>query len=404
MANPSIQAEWSTILNEGAVSATATLPAISGTTNGLCLVAFVMYNGAGTCSPPTTVNANGITGQLVSSLGTQTRLSIAVYQFLQADLATISGQTLNSTGGSGSQKSVLVKIIQNARQEVSLNVNTGFTSSGAALSISLSRLTESLTTVIGFTSTVSTNLVYTNPARTGTLTFTSNRRVSYGDQNDTFNTSNTTVTTSGYSAVIAINIAPVSTQSIDSINSGSPIIIGSTGTITYSGFSPAPTSMLVDGDVVTLNLPNFTISPLSDAVSLPRPGVGRSVSLSNGTVSASTTHDVDVASDLDYVELSGTLYTGEFSILPPGAVVGGVMIWSNTIAGAPTGTVIFNDGNWETNLEGSQTLYYISPTGPTQQGTLITGEGGSFESISWIKATSIIIKPFTLIPINLTPF
>lgn len=373
MAAPSHVSEWTNILNEGAIAATATMPSIADGPNLRIDVAFVMYNGGGTCSPPTTVNCNGVTGQLIGSTGTQTRVSIGIYAFFDADAATISGQTLNSTGGSGSQKTVLVRVLQDARQEIPANVNTGYTTSGAALSISLNRLTESLTTVIAFTSSASTSLPMTNPARIGAISLASGRRVSYGYQNDSLGTSNSGVTSSGYTAAIAINNPSVSLQSIDSVNGGNPLIPGSTGTWTTSGFSPDVNAGSIDGVALTgVTSSGYSIPDYADEQQVPRPG-SRTILASNGTQSDTESVPVGVISGYDYQTLSGTLNTGNYSVIQgfsPAAVSGDFIV-------KPPGYIVGNDGTIMTNEEGEAIFWHIqNSTGIARSYNVTTGAGG----------------------------
>lgn len=381
MAYP-IVSDWSLILNEGTATATATLPTIGSGTNRIVLVGFAMYNGSGSASVPTSVTANGATAQLILAAPSQTRVAIGVYAFFETDIALISGQALNSTGGSGTQKSILVQVLEDRKQEIPLNSNIGYATATQTINVSLTRLAESFTTVFGLTSQTATSLTFTNPARTLAATLTSGRRVSTGTQNDTANTSDFVVSGTAYTNALAINLTVPAAYQIDSINSGSPIILGSSSSWVTSGFDPDVNTGSVDGvSMASVSAAGFGAFNLADGATIPRPGASRTVIAGNGSQSDSIIHAVDVDSEKEWIELSGTLYSGQYRITPDYATAGGIMIYQTVVGGQNTGTVVYADGSWSTNYEGQQKAWYIHTDNVAEEITIITG-GGSIQIIS----------------------
>lgn len=384
MANPLVLTDWTLILNEGTASATATLPVFADGSNRLALVAFCAYNGAGTASVPTSVSANGRTASLVVSPGVdQTRIAVGLYAFLESDVAAISGQTLNSAGGTGTQKSVLVLLLQNAKQEIPTVATIAYAATSSTLTIPLSRLAESISIAIGFTSQASTSLPFTNPARTATANLTSGRRVSWGAQNDTANTSDFVVTGSAYTNALIVNLSIPSSHAITDVNGGAALKPGVPATLATTGFSPDVNQATFDGVACTAASANaFTPAALVDGQPVARPG-NRTLVVGNGTQSANTSVLAGVPDLHSFQTLAGTLNTGLYSWLPAEAEVGDFVIFQTEIDGVPTGTEIDPDGTGRTNHEGEQTLWLVKgDSGMAGRYLVITGPGGEVISIS----------------------
>lgn len=260
----SVLTDWTLLINEGVNTATATFPSsLSAGSNRIVQIMCVMYNGSGNTLSPLAVTANdtvlpfGITatatfvdGDIIS----QTRLSLAVWQFLESDIANILNKTITSSGGTGT-KSVLYRVLQDAKQAVPAATNKAYTTSNATQTMSLARLANSLTSGVSWTNLAATSLTQTNPARVSTVTMTSTRRVSYGSAADTANTSNFVVAGQGYTTSLVMNMESAPAQAIVSVNGGAGISAGSAGnTAQLSGFVSPPTG----GNIGGVSFTNFS--------------------------------------------------------------------------------------------------------------------------------------------------
>jgi len=238
----SVSTDWTILINEQANTATAALPgSFSAGTNRLLQVVVMMYNGSGNTTPPTSCVANSVSAALIlTDPAGQTRVSAAWFQFYEADLATIAGQTLTTAGGTGT-KTVIYRLLQDAKQALPPATNKSYLSSNGTQTMPLARLANSYTSGISFTSVSATSLTQTNPARTNTVTMTSTRRMSYGNQNDTANTSDYVVAGQGFTTSMVINIEAAPTQTVVNINGGDDIVIGQSAVpATLTGFTGVP--------------------------------------------------------------------------------------------------------------------------------------------------------------------
>lgn len=228
------------ILNEGAISATATMPSIPASTKNRCVyVTFVMYNGGGTATCPTAPICNGVTPTFICGDTSQTRLASSTWFFKESDIATITGQTLTSTtGAAGSQKSITVEVLEDVAQTTPTNINNGYVSASAMITLPLTRVANSWTIAKGFTSVSAGTLTLTNPAGTGTNNLTSTRRITYAGSSDTAQTISYTCNGANFTTTHVFNVAPFPVGTITDLNGGLPVKAGSTFTVTSSGFSP----------------------------------------------------------------------------------------------------------------------------------------------------------------------
>lgn len=250
--------DWTILQNEAGVGATATLPTFAAGTNRIVEILIATYNGAGNANISTSASANGESAALIDGYITGVeRTAIGVYVFLESQIAAINGQTLTTSGAGGSQKSVLYRVRGNCNQVVPTAYNKAFSAVSATLTMSLTRAADSNTTVVGFSSTTGHELVSSNPTRDGTVSLASGRRVSYGSEPDTANTSNTTVNGSGRTAAVVYNVEEPSAQIITDVNGGAGVRIGSTGnTASTSGFTTAPTSGTLGGRAIAITAYN----------------------------------------------------------------------------------------------------------------------------------------------------
>ena len=165
----------------------------------------------------------------------------------------------------------------------------------------------------------------------------------------------------------------VAVPTIDTITS--PVRYGAASSWTTSTFTPAPNAGTLDSVAMSgVSASGFAAFNLVDGATVPRVGT-RTATATNGTQSASISTVVDVPATMNWVQLVDPLDTSEYSALPAGAVAGAWMLWFNTLNDQPTNTVIYSDGAWETSVNGSQTVWYMSPSGVLSEGTLMTGGG-----------------------------
>lgn len=298
--------EWSAILNEGVVGASATMPTVAAGSDRLVLLACVMYNGGGNSQTPAQLTCNGIArDRFAGDSVARNRAAMSLYLFTESEIATISGQTITSTG-SGSQKSIFYKLIGGAAQSGHTS-NNAYSEVDATLTLSLARVADSRTELLGFTSSASTSLTMTNPIRTNHVSLTSGRRMSYGSAADSAGTSDSTVTRSNTTTALVVNFSPAPAQSISGITPD-PLLVGSTGnTASLTGFTAAPTTATFGGitqsitassaSSVTFDRPAFV-----DGSTILNPTVSQDFVVSNSVPeSATLSHSSDVPAGSDSV-------------------------------------------------------------------------------------------------------
>jgi hypothetical protein len=284
-----------TILSEGAITATATMSSIPAAVlgNRVVVVTFAMYNGGGTSLPPTAITCGGQSGTFIEGDTTaQQRTTTASYMFFESQIAAISGQTLtSSTGVLGSQKSITVEVYDDVSQIAPTNKNKGYLSASGAINLSLTRAANSRTIVKAFTSSSGTALTFSNPTRTGTSNFTS-RWLSYASTADSAGTSNTVVTGVNYTSAHVFNLEQFPAGTIDSTNGSTygAVKAGSTGNVVgVSGFTP--TSGSFGGKAISALTPiggnqyTFTSAPFVDGESYPEPETTQTFILTDGAAS-----------------------------------------------------------------------------------------------------------------------
>lgn len=241
----SVLTDWTILINESStITQTATLPTAPAGSNRIWEFMCIMYSGSGTVTPPNACTANGQSAALVlTDVAAQTRIGMSLFQFVESQISAINGQTLTTSGGSAASgsKTVLYRILQDAKQSLPAATGQAYNASNATQTIPLARLENSFTTGMSFTSVGATSLTQTNPARTSTVTLTSTRRMSYGILNDTANTSNFVVNGQGFTTSFVTNREAAPTQTVVNINGGTDIPIGQSGvTASLTGFTGLP--------------------------------------------------------------------------------------------------------------------------------------------------------------------
>ena len=296
------------ILNEQGPTTNATMPTIPAGSNRFIPVTFAMYNGGGTSSPPTSVSCNSINAvKIVGDSTAQTRTTTATWFFKESDAAAISGGTLISSGGTGSQKSITVEVYDNCAQTTPTNFANGYTSTSQVLTMSITRAANSRTIAKGFTSTSGTQLSFPGtPARSGSSNFTA-RWMSYGSTSDTAQTANFVCNGSNYTSSHVFNIEPFPTGTITDLNSGGNVKAGSTGnSVTSSGFSP--TGGTGGGKTLTSwagsNPYTFTQPDYVDGATYPQPDTVQTFTFTDGAQSPQVTRTLESPQGMTSVVVS----------------------------------------------------------------------------------------------------
>lgn len=213
---PNVITEWTRLLETTTnMSADCTMPTIAAGSNRMVLICIRARSGGGTVSVPASITCNGVTANREAGDSvTRNRVALGVYVFREADLATISGQTISSIaeGTSSPTKSVHYKLIGDCDQGDLAAVGNDFNDDGGSsagnLSISLARLENSWTEALS-SSEGGFALTLTNPSRDGEMYGTGTSDiVNYGSiESETAGTSAFTSTRVYRATALAINIA-----------------------------------------------------------------------------------------------------------------------------------------------------------------------------------------------------
>lgn len=283
----------SIILNAGGIDDSATMPTISAGTNRVVLVFIDVYNGGGSCSLPDSITCNGRSASFIAGddpSSSNGYLSAGLWMFSEADVSSISGQSLVSSGGSGTVKSIHVMSLNDCVQTVPANKGQARTNAGGTLTVPLTRGASSLTVAQGWTEASGSALTFSNPSRTSIINY-GGRWVSVAVAADSSGTSDFTSSTvgGGYENIIAIvNFEPVATgggQEVISINDDEPLKPGQIGAIAdTTGFTELPDTIISDAAGLTfsniggdVNAPEFDVSDMVHGD--PYPEIGSTVNI-----------------------------------------------------------------------------------------------------------------------------
>lgn len=375
------------ILNEGGIAANATMPSIPAGADRVVLVTAIAYNGGGQSSVPTSVTCNGRTAQWINGdSGLKDRATMGMWMFNESDVASISGQSLVSSGASGSVKSIHVRVLQDCDQSVPINSNQGWTAASTGMTLPLTRGATSLTVADVFTQAAATLFTFTNPSRTGSVDYAT-RDVSSAVASDTAGTVNfTTTTASGgnRTTAVVVNFLTKASYDITSVNGGTNSVqIGSSGntfeTVNLTGVTAASLSGIAMTSVAGSSSPwTFTCPPLTDEAVSPYPlgnfsctGIEGSPTLAGVAVTLQT--------GLTAVTLSGSLNTTNTGVLynfSPAAVVADEIFYPPDPSGS-TYIIVDAQGNIDTNHSGTvEFWHWEEATGITRSYDVILGSGG----------------------------
>lgn len=284
---------WTLILNQGSVSANATMPTIAAGSNRIVLMGVYMFHGSGNALTPTAITANSITANRYSGVPTATsNCSLAFYIFTESQISSISGQTITSTG-SGEQKSIIYKLLGDCSQSMSFAQNSGFASSGTMPAMPLTREAGSSTEAMAACGVSFTSLTMAEPSRDTYIELATGRRISLGYESDTARTVDFTVTRNTSTAAAVVNIGPVPAYLINSTNSGNPVEVGATFSSSVTGFTGI-TSGTIGGKALTgISYSSNTITATApvyvDGATFYEPDTNQTLTYVNGSETASAT-------------------------------------------------------------------------------------------------------------------
>lgn len=281
---------WTLILDQGAGNANATMPAIAAGSSRLVLMAVVMYSGSTTVQTPPSLTANSVVANRYAGVPTETeRTAAAFYVFTESQIAAISGQTITSSG-SGTQKSILYKLLGDCDQIPSWAQNSAYANAGTMPTMPLTRAASSITEALAFCDLVDAVLTMSDPARDTTVVLGTGRRVSVGYEADTARTADFTVVRNSRTAAVVINIAQASAQTITSINDDDEINAGAVNTAEVVGYVVG-VNPIVSGTVGSLALTGvsqvgsevfFTPPAPTNAAYWPEPDGTETLTLTDG--------------------------------------------------------------------------------------------------------------------------
>lgn len=264
--------------------------AISAGSNRRAYLAVIRTSGTN-AAPATSASIGGVS---VSALavadlddGTTTLdVVIALFEWTESQIASMSGTGVSVTGGSGANFACVYWSVQDATQSAITPVASGI---AAALnqSLSLARVADSLTCVVtvhDISSGAYSSLA--NPAQTGTFAIT-NGVIAYGAEADTERTANFTWShaSSRENATVLFNIAPAATGA--TISSGTPSgTIGTQRRVTLGATSTQSTGTFYA--VVSSNQADITGITAAQVFAGQYAGGGSATFAGNAAVSDST--------------------------------------------------------------------------------------------------------------------
>jgi hypothetical protein len=187
-----------------------------------------------------------------------------------------------------------------------------------------------------------------------------------------------------------VTVTGGASATLDDINSGGSILVGSTGnTITTTGLGTLTTLTIGTVSATSLSATGgdgtFTMPTFVDGGTYQLLG-SKTVTAGDGTLSANLTKTLAAPTNHSYVTLSGTLNTTNTGVLynfSPAAVVGDQIVFDNT-----KGTVDAQ-GNYEGSFDGTQTMWHIKASDwVTRSYDVITGVVGVTYNIVGLSATA----------------
>lgn len=345
--------------------------AISAGSNRRAFMA-VMYTHSSNAAPPTSATLGGQTMNVLATIDDDVNTfdaCMTVFDLTETQIAAMSGSAFTVTGGTYGNRSVLYWSVQGATQGA-ITPATAATS-GTSGSVSLTRVADSYTvgiTLHDFTGTSFSGLA--DPSEAGESQ-ANNTDIAYGYGTDTARTANFTWThsTPRNNVTLALNIAPSASGPTISSTSDDTPTDGSTLTIDGSGFGASQGSGGVTAGGVGWTETSWSDTSIQVTVALGDNKYNTNVSLvvTDNSSNASSGHNVQIqpASGVSYVNLSGTPGTGDNAITAVPDLVGTEQLEISNVQGGTisdvtvTATATFsvtsgvtsfdvraNDGTW----------------------------------------------------------
>lgn len=321
MANPSV------LLAPTNITTGYAIPSLAAGSNRILLITVCMYNGGGTARIPSSVTVNGVSATRVSGdevATVQTRLASATYIILEANIATVSGQVVSTSGHLGTVKNMSVMMLQNTKQgSPTTQANFYQSSSGVVTTIPLTRAADSLTVSNAYSSAGSQTM--TNPTKDVNVNFTSGGALNVGYENDTANTSNSTASSVGgghYLTMHVMNYEVFAAITVDDINGDTvnpDIDVAATNTATTTGLGTITSLTIGDGTRTLAAIPSMPSGdgtfaftwPYADGVVAPLFG-SVTATFGDGTNSAAMVGNTPVPSGYASVTFSGATDIGDY--------------------------------------------------------------------------------------------
>lgn len=277
------------------VERNTTMPVSFAAGSNRLLIYTVHCQSSGSPVPPTSVTCNGITRtHFAGDTSSQLRVTSTSFLFLESELATIVNQAVTITGATATLIKSTVQLLQDAEQATPTNVVSVRGTGGGNLNLSLTRSSNSLTTLYSLCQNVNYTATLANPSGTGMIQVGGAVALTHGSMADSAGTVVATSSTQAGSqqTAIAINFKSAIQQSA-SINGGNPVKVGQTGiTAALTGFTTIPTSVTCAyGSGQSLTCSNiqgnasaitFDIEDRAQGVDYPAIGDGLTFTITNG--------------------------------------------------------------------------------------------------------------------------
>jgi hypothetical protein len=378
-----------TILDAITFATVDTVPsfAVSAGSNRRAFVLAIHTHGSN-AAPVTALTLGGQSCSVVATVDDDANtfdVCMTLFVLNETGIAAMSGSAISPTGGTYSSRQYVTWSVQGADQGA-LTPATAATS-GTSGSISLTRVDNSYTvafTVHDFTGTAFSGLA--NPSESGEVTIT-NGDIAYGAAADSARTANFTWThsTSRNNCTFVVNIAPaasgptITSTSDDTPTNGTNLTITGTGFgatqgtggVTLGGVTVTPSSWADTSIVIPIALGDRKYNVNAAIV----------VTANGGAASSGYNVQIQPATGVSYVNLSGTLATsGDRITATPDLASGDQLEISNVQGGTISDVTVNVDASF--NVVAGMTSFDVRVNDGTEWGDIGTQyiEGLSIES------------------------
>jgi hypothetical protein len=362
------------------VSGTAIFPTTPAAAYRGAYVLVGMHHSSSTVQSPSTVTIGGQTAIRIAGQAngvSYNRCCESLWWINDDQISAMSGSAIVTSGEVGTSKGLLAFTLYGASQIPPVNfVAIHEESTASPTNLLITREADSFTIFAGVRP-VNGTMALTNPNRLLDFGFASNAaRFSVGYESDVAESSNATYAAiADRKAALVVNVPLFEAQTINSVNGGNPVKIGSTVSFTKTGFTKAITKGTLDGVALTSATDTtFTVPNLVDGAQLPRIGLSRTLFLSSADDTETATIDVEVANPDGWASTvietgfnTGELDSIDYEFSPPLAV-DDIIFYDSTKGAA------FPDAGYEGVYEGTQILWHHDESTKTVYSfQLITG-------------------------------